>query len=270
MTSILCIGDFGTGENGQYIVSDLLKYLINKYKCRFILGLGDNIYPDGVSSTKDKQFIEKFEKPYLDLPEHIKFYHVLGNHDYHIKASPLNQIKYTQISNRWIMPHNFYCFRKKFNKVPVEFIGIDTNLCKMKNRKLQEQWILNTIYESKARWIIVFGHHPWKSFGAHGDCDEELDKLYNKISNIGKVDLILSGHDHDKQHIYIPGKPNMIVCGVGSETRETIQFYNNKELKYYSPTLGCAMIDFSNKKNMKISFYNSDKEVEYSFLINKI
>ena len=132
MTSILCIGDFGTGNQGQYIVADLLKHLIKKHKCKFILGLGDNIYPDGVSNTQDPQFFEKFEKPYLDLPEHIKFYHVLGNHDYHIKVSPINQIKYMQISNRWVMPHNFYCFRKKINKVHVEFIGIDTNLCKMK------------------------------------------------------------------------------------------------------------------------------------------
>jgi len=269
MTSILCIGDFGTGKIGQYKVSNLLNFLIKKFNSKFILGLGDNIYPDGVSSVNDPEFFEKFEKPYLDLPEHIKFYNVLGNHDYHIKTSPLNQIKYTHISNRWVMPHNFYCFRKKFNKVPVEFIGIDTNIYKMKNRKLQEQWILNTIYESKARWIVVFGHHPWKSFGAHGNCDEELDELYNKINNIGKVDLILSGHDHDKQHILIPDKPNMIVCGVGAETRDTINFFNNKELKYFSPTLGCAMIDFY-KTKMKISFYNTDKEKEYSFLVNKI
>ena len=118
MTSILCIGDFGTGTPGQYKVSILLKYLINKYKCKFILGLGNNINPDGVSSVKDQQFLEKFEIPYIDLPDNIKFYNVLGNNDYHIKTSPLNEIKYTNVSNRWVMPHNFYCFRKKFNKVP--------------------------------------------------------------------------------------------------------------------------------------------------------
>ena len=115
---------------------------------------------------------------------------------------------------------------------------------------------------------LLFGHHPYESFGAMVTV-MKTNKLYNKISNIGKVDLILSGHDHDKQHIYIPGKPNMIVCGVGSETRNTIQFYNNEELKYYSPTLGCAMIDFC-KANMKISFYNCERKKEYSFLINKI
>ena len=43
MTSILCIGDFGTGDKGQYLVADLLKFLVKKHNCKFILGLGDNI-----------------------------------------------------------------------------------------------------------------------------------------------------------------------------------------------------------------------------------
>lgn len=268
MTSVLCIGDFGTGDHGQYKVADLLKYLIEKYKSKFVIGLGDNIYPDGVSSIKDKQFIDKFEIPYLDLPKKIKFYNILGNHDYVIKKSPISEIKYSNVSNRWIMPHNFYCFRKTINNTSVDFIAIDTNLSLMKNKKLQEQWVLNTILESKARWIIVFGHHPWKSYGGHGNCDEELNKLYKKISNLKKVDLLLAGHDHSKQHIFIPDKPNMIVCGVGSMVEPNIKVYND-DLKYVSNSLGCAMIEFS-KKQLKIGFFNTKMEQEYKFIINKI
>ena len=76
MTSILCIGDFGTGNQGQYIVADLLKYLIKKHNCKFILGLGDNIYPNGVKSINDSQFLEKFEIPYSNLSNNIKFFNL--------------------------------------------------------------------------------------------------------------------------------------------------------------------------------------------------
>jgi tartrate-resistant acid phosphatase type 5 len=269
MTSILFIGDFGYGNKGQYLVSKLLEKLIEKYKCKFILGLGDNICPDGVKSINDKQFLDKFEIPYSNLSDNIKFFNILGQHDYNIKVSPRNEIKYTKVSNKWVMPHNFYCFRKKINNVPVEFIAIDTNLSKMKNRKLQEQWLLNTIYESRSRWIIVFGHHPWKSYSNKHEENYDLDELYTKINNIGKVDLILSGHEHNKQHIYIPDKPNMVICGVGSLEEENIKFYNNQELKFSSNTLGCGKIDFY-KNTMNIYLYNVSGEKEYSFIINKI
>ena len=72
MTSILFLGDFGSGNQGQYAVSRLLEKLIEKYKCKFILGLGDNIYPNGVKSTNDSQFLDKFELPYSNLSDNIK------------------------------------------------------------------------------------------------------------------------------------------------------------------------------------------------------
>ena len=54
MSSILCVGDFGTGENGQYEVSKLIKYLVDNKNIVLILGLGDNIYR--VYSENDSQF----------------------------------------------------------------------------------------------------------------------------------------------------------------------------------------------------------------------
>ena len=271
MSSIICVGDFGTGEEGQYKVSKLMEYLIEKNRCKFILGLGDNIYPDGVKSIYDQQFIDKFEKPYNNLSNKIKFYNVLGNHDYHIKSSPKSEINYSAISKKWILPNNFYCFKKIINSIPIEFIAIDTNFNRMSksNKQLQEKWILNTLYDSNARYNIIFGHHPWKSFGQHGDCDDELDLFYNKISQTNKVDLIISGHDHNQQHIFIPNKPNMIISGVGGKTRDMPHLKLQNELKFSSSNLGCCMIEF-NKKYLTVNFYNINKIKEYSVNIHKI
>ena len=61
MTSILCIGNFGTGRKEQHEVANLLCKLCQSMECKLILGLGNNIYPDGVRSIEDNQFLDKFE-----------------------------------------------------------------------------------------------------------------------------------------------------------------------------------------------------------------
>jgi tartrate-resistant acid phosphatase type 5 len=278
MTSILCIGNFGSGRKEQYEVAKLLCGLCQQYECKLILGLGNNIYPDGVRSVSDNQFLEKFEIPYETLPENIKFYNILGNKDYHLKVSPRSQINYHHSgkSFRWIMPNNFYCFTKMFDNVPVEFIAIDTNLDIMKNRVSQEKWAINTLLESRARWRILFGHHSWKSFGKNNEkkCSSKVNDLYKKLVDTTKVDLIISGHENSQQHIYIPEKPDMIISGVGgySHTEDSSNVSNvllAKELKFRSLELGCVKIDVK-RDMLHINFYNTQNTIIYGFKIKKV
>ena len=276
MTSILCIGNFGTGRKEQYDVAKLLCDLCCGEECKLILGLGNNIYPEGVSSVNDNQFLEKFEIPYSILPNNMKFYNILGNRDYQLKGSVKAQINYQNSDKnfRWIMPYNYYCFMKQFDGVPVEFIAIDTNLDKMKNRVSQEKWAVNTLLESKGRWRILFGHHPWTSFGAEGKMKKsatKLDELYQKLVDTGKVDLIISGHENSQQHIYIPGRPDMLISGVGGYTHKEnseSQILLAKELKFRSIEAGCVKIDVL-RNELRISFYNTKNIVLYSLKIKK-
>ena len=139
----------------------------------------------------------------------------------------------------------------------------------MKNKKTQEQWILNTLYESKSKWNIIISHHPWLSFGENYETDDKLHNLFEKITDTKKVDLIISGHENNQQHIYIPNKPHMIISGVGSETKNQpiLKIYN--ELKFGSNELGCFTIDFI-KNRLCINFYNIKKEKIHNFSIHKL
>jgi len=277
MTSILCIGNFGTGKKEQTDVAKLLCQLCNEENIKLILGLGNNIYPDGVSSINDNKFLNNFEIPYSILPNNIKFYNILGNRDYHLKQYVTAQINYQNSgkSFRWIMPYNYYCFMKQFNSVPVDFIAIDTNLDKMKNRVSQEKWAINTLLESKGRWRILFGHHPWNSFGKDGKlkkANSKLDELYQKLVDTNKVDLIISGHENSQQHIYIPGQPNMLISGVGgySHNEEVdSQILLAKELEFKSVEPGCVKVDIS-KNELDVNFYNTENKILYSFKIKKL
>lgn len=268
MSSILCLGNFGSGNEGQYKIAELMLYLHNKFNYLFVLGLGNNIMPNGVTSKNDKQFKEKFEKPYKELLDKIKFYNILGEIDCIDRISIKAEINYSEINKNWILPHNFYCFKKFINKIPVEFIIIDSN--KIKNKKtqeIQEVWAINTLLESKSRWNILISHHPWVS-GGDNECSKELNNLFNKLVETKKVDLIISGHEYNQQHIYIPNKPNMIISGVGSIGDKTpiIKLYD--ELKFSSNELGCCMIEFT-KKKLNISFYNIKKQKIHNFSIIK-
>ena len=60
-----------------------------------------------------------------------------------------------------------------------------------------------------------------------------LDKFYNTINDKTDVDVILSGHDHDQQHICIPKKPHLFISGTGGKTRKCEERDNHtKYLKF--------------------------------------
>ena len=84
MVGFYLLGDMGSGNDYQIMVAKSLSININnnKEKNLFVCGLGDNIYDEGCSSIEDEQFIQKFEEPYQDIDNNIKFYMCLGNHDY--------------------------------------------------------------------------------------------------------------------------------------------------------------------------------------------
>tara|TARA_A100001015_G_C14678217_1_gene589642 strand:- start:175 stop:357 length:183 start_codon:yes stop_codon:yes gene_type:complete len=54
----------GKGTNDQDNVAKSMKLLYKQYKPKFVLGLGDNIYPNGCSSKNDPSFKTHFEDPY--------------------------------------------------------------------------------------------------------------------------------------------------------------------------------------------------------------
>ena len=244
-----------------------MEFLYTKYNYKFILGLGNNILPEGVKSVKDTKFTNNFEKPYKNILEKVKFYNILGNCDYLNRKSIMSEINYGSINKQWVLPHHFYCFKKMVNYIPIEFIMIDSNLEKMKNKKTQEVWAINTLLDSRSRWNILVSHHPWYSSTDY-ICNNELDDLFKKLNNTKKVDLIISGHENNQQHIYIPNKPNIIISGVGSQNKQYPIIKLFKQLKFKSEELGCVIIEpFKNK--LDISFYNINKAKINNFSIHK-
>jgi tartrate-resistant acid phosphatase type 5 len=215
----VAFGDQGEGNEAQQMVANAAEVVCAERGCDFALLLGDNIYDVGVTSELDEQFIDKFETIYEGLD--MRFYVVLGNHDYGTLANDWirgnYQVEYTQYSDKWYLPHFWYTFSSQSEGT--QFFAFDTARM-MWNHDVddQRQWLANELLTSTAPWKVAFAHHPYISNGPHGNAGnyEGLswlpfvngEKVKEVIEDFvcGQAQVYISGHDHHRQ-VFDP------VCG---------------------------------------------------------
>lgn len=231
VVKFVAVGDTGHGNEAQWQVARAIYNKCNQSGCDFVLLLGDNIYPTGVTSVDDEQFQTKFEQPYADID--IPFYPVLGNHDYSTEGAGLDasksffQVQYTEKSSKWVMPKHFY----HFIKADAAFFALDTNAQFFHVADEQEQMVPKWLANTDTTWKIAYGHHPYKSNGRHGNAGNYDDLPIDVIANgkfvkqfaediwCGKVDIYLAGHDHSRQWLDVNCQGTaLVISGAGSST----------------------------------------------------
>lgn len=274
----IAVGDTGKGNSGQYQVAHAMQNKCQKSGCDFILLLGDNIYNSGVTSIDDPQFNSKFELPYENI--NVPFFAVLGNHDYggngkkYDPEKSVYQIKYTAISNKWHMPHNYYHFTIQ----NTSFFALDTNIQMRKLDNQQKIDVTKWIKSTQSKWKIAFGHHPYISNGQHGNAGEydgasesnalngQAIKNFTESVLCGKVDLYISGHDHDRQwHEYKCKGTQFAISGAGSSTR---QLSGINPTLYESDEPGILYISI-NENTLTAEFIDVDGKVNFKHIMKK-
>jgi len=233
------VGDIGGIPQHPYStwtqrkVAILLGKVTEKLNCKFVLGVGDNFYYDGVRTVDDPRFIQTFESVYTAPSLHIPWHMIAGNHDHHGNVSA--QIAYTKKSRRWHFPNFFY---STVHEIPntgklLEVLAIDTTmLCWYKKQSgapdpdTQLKWIEEKLRNSIADYIVVAGHHPIFSAGKHGSTgclQSKLQPLLKKYS----VTAYFSGHDHNLQHIHEDNHDvHYFVSGSGN-FHDTVQWHKH-------------------------------------------
>lgn len=215
----LAVGDTGTGDRGQKIVAGAMAAAAAQRPVAFVLYLGDNFYPRGVRSVKDKGWRKKFEEMYPPESLNLPFYAILGNHDYFQNAQA--QVDYTALGRRWKMPARYYAFTEKIaGDAAVDFFALDTEALAQGRVKEELAWLERRLAASQARWKIVFGHHTVYSGGLKWRKQTErmrgfLEPLFVKYG----VTLYLCGHSHDLQAIGPVSGVHYIVDGAGARPR---------------------------------------------------
>lgn len=278
----LVIGDWGrNGENYQKEVAAGMGKAAHDLNADFVIATGDNFYPYGVASTIDYHWISSFESIYRAQSLHVRWYPVLGNHDY--ISNPQAQVDYTKISSRWTMPSRYHSqiFRINSRSETVQIFFIDTDPMEKELRGnppsekypeggMGEQmvWLKNELADSKATWKIVVGHHPLYSGGWRKNSSDtrRLKELLEPIFNRHKVDAYICGHEHHLEHIKPAGSTHHIISGAGSEARP-VQKHPIVGL-FAAPVQGFATISITGKE-MLLQFINHKDELVYSTTIKK-
>ncbi len=224
------------GVSEQKNIATLMGKEADLNKISFIAVPGDPIHDDGVKSTEDSEWKDKFENIYtasslMTLPWFV----VAGNHEYHGSVQAI--MDYSKISKRWKAPARYYSFEKTLDAKGTKclFVFIDTAPLIDKYRadngysdagkqdiEKELKWLDSTLVTSNDHWKIVLGHHP-----VYADTQKEENERTDMQKRVGvilenrKADLYICGHIHNFQHLKPAGKTvNYIVNSSASQSRK--------------------------------------------------
>lgn len=254
---VLAFGDFGTGSEEQKEVARAILRYHQQLPFDCGITLGDNFYPSGMTSPTDERWKTEWEDLYSPLG--IKFYAALGNHDWYGSDSPAAEVLYSGKSETWRMPAPYYTFTAG----PVQFFALDTN----EISEAQLVWLKEELMKSRARWKLVYGHHPIYSSGRYSE-DPKLTAMVERLLPIlqGQVDVYLCGHDHNLQHLRTEGSVHFFISGGGGAglypTRESGRALFRKE------TYGFTVIE-ADQQQLKLKFIDKDGTQLYENHIQK-
>ena len=284
VTRFVSFGDQGEGNEAQYAVGASAATVCQQRGCDFALLLGDNFYDGGVTSVDDPQFESKFELPYADLD--MPFYVVLGNHDYGETSFEWYrgefQKQYAMQNPKWVLPKEYYSFET--GEGLADFFAFDTARLMWGDMEDEQREFLNeAIGGSDAIWKVAFAHHPYLSNGKHGNAGNYEGFSFIPIASgenikdfmddviCGKVDLYLSGHDHNRQSFTASASNcgvNFIVNGASSKSSDFKYHDNNFTLWDDDQKEGFVWLEIDDEK-MTVVWYDSDGNIDFEYTIDK-
>lgn len=231
---IFLVGDWGTGEEGQAIVSSAMTADAAVRKPHLSFNLGDLIYEDGVVRRDDPNLVARVEKPATGIGE--RMYLMLGNHDHRGNVDAV--IAFARDSGVVALPARYYSVGYAFGARTADFFVLDTDV--LSEDADQLAWLASALARSQADYRIVLGHHPIHSGGMHGN-NEHMERLVLPLID-GHAQLAAAGHDHDQQVLSTPGGTLLLVSGAGGKVRESgitdRTHFASEGLGYSTLTLG--------------------------------
>ncbi|XP_019054961.1 PREDICTED: purple acid phosphatase 17-like [Nelumbo nucifera] len=284
--SFLVVGDWGRkGAHNQSEVAHQMGRVGSKLNINFVISTGDNFYEEGLKGVEDTAFEESFTKIYTDKSLQKQWYSVLGNHDYMGDAEAELSSNLTLKDTRWL------CLRSYIvNAKIAEFFFIDTTpfadeyftIDPSEDQVFDWRGVLprknytsnllkdveSALRASAAKWKIVIGHHPIRSFGTHGDTQELVEQLL-PILQANNVDMYMNGHDHCLMRISSPVSPiQFLTSGAGSEAWICDAVLNRDGVKFHYPGQGFISVEMT-QTHAKVVFYDVFGKVLHSWSASK-
>ena len=214
--SVFTLGDTGWVNDDKDAVARAMVEHAGLVQPDLAILLGDNFYLEGVKSTRDEMWRTHFEEPYAHEALRMPFYACLGNHDHN--GNILAQVEYTQMSERWHMPAQYYTVTRDLGPdTQVEFFVTDAHPIRLQERtsRAQMRWLEDKLAESTARWKVAVGHLPLLSNGEKRGSSNLTRRFVPLFERYG-VQLYMAGHSHDQQLLTSDGGWLQLIAGSGA------------------------------------------------------
>jgi predicted MPP superfamily phosphohydrolase len=181
-TTFVAFGDSGTGSSEQKQLATLME----GYNPNFIIHTGDLAYPVGSFENIKSNVLDIYSKLFAKSV----FYPSLGNHDYMTESGK-------PFVETFDLPGNERYYSFEIGKAL--FIALDSNKPLDENPNQMITWLEKLLSKSQSRFKVVYFHHPPYSSGAIHGSDQRVQEKLVPIFEKYKVDLVLSGHEHNYQ-----------------------------------------------------------------------
>jgi hypothetical protein len=151
------------------------------------------------------------------------------------------------------------------NQPLVRVIFVDTTESKTTLAE-EAEFVAASARQSNALWKIVMGHHPVRNYGPHGESramhSEMLPVLVSE-----KVDLYISGHEHNQQVIQRADEPTFLISGAGGKPTRPLRDGQREFLRGYSVENGYSILVIDDKA-LFIDMYGLSDESLQRFQID--
>jgi 3',5'-cyclic AMP phosphodiesterase CpdA len=193
---LIAFGDFGVGGATQQQFGDGVRRFERRNPADYLVALGDNDYTENPTN-----FRTNWESSFGWAPaEGVRVAAVLGNHDVRVQQG---RYEFEALT----MPGRYY--RRVVGLI--ELYLLDSNDVGV----AQTAWLRRSLARSKARWRIAALHHPPYSCGAYL-AHEHVLHHWAPLFERYRVQLVLSGHDHNYQRFAPRRGVRYVVHGGGS------------------------------------------------------
>lgn len=227
------LSDMGSaGPYREDSVAKTVNKLSKSLHPKFVINQGDFFHDAGVRDTLDSLWNAQFEKMFTAPELQLKWYSILGNHEY--IGNPQALVDYGKHNPRWTMPARNYTFVQQVDSVTsIRFVMIDTSPFVLfyhrdpKYHAVNSQdpaktvaFVDSVLARSHEKWKVVIGHHPiYTSDFVHGNTYGLVDEVLPLLRKY-HVDFYFSGHVHKFEHIQRDGVDYMITT-TGAKPRGT-------------------------------------------------
>ncbi|HXN35451.1 MAG TPA: metallophosphoesterase [Opitutaceae bacterium] len=253
---IVGMGDFGSGAQAQRDVAAAIVRMGKEEPFNFGVTFGDNFYETGMDSPDDRRWRDWWENLYGPLG--ITFYPSLGNHEWYADDGAAAEITYR--SPTWFFPAPYYTFTAG----PVQFYAVDTT----EISEAEVLWLDRAIAGSKARWKVVYGHHP--IFAPEKKKSGEYMKyMQARLWPLlrGRVDAYLCGHQHAMAHMDARDGVHFFMSGGGGGPLNAVS-PKTAGVVFAESTFGFLTLD-ADQATMAIAIFDSDGKPFDSEVITK-